>query len=127
MNVKEKIIEASKILDEIDVFGESVPSIQQEYDYKLSDLYHKLESMSLDSKKCYRFCKELKSVLKERREFKDNVELFKIYQKQTQKLINGKENRQMLLSDIGKREKCLHFPYQNRIYKEEELAELIGK
>lgn len=127
MNIKDKILEISKLLDEVDKFNEDIPNIQQEFDYKISDLYHKLEDMKLDAAKCYRFCKELKNVLLDRRDFKDNVEIMRVYQQNKLKLNSGIEQRKMLLSNMGKREKQLHYPYNPRVYTEEELIEKIGE
>ena len=125
MNVQEKVIEVSKILDELSEFNEKISDTTQKYDYMLSDLYHYLENTPLNSKMCYRFCKELKKVLKARRIFKNNASLSQLLESQKEKLVNGKDNRQMLLSNIGKKEKQLHFPYKNRVYDEEELKKIM--
>ena len=128
MNVKEKIIEVSKILDELDSFDDSIPEMTQNFDYKLSDLYHLLENSSLNSKFCYRFCKEMKSVLKERREFKTNMRVYHNYKAQKDRLNNGKENRKIMLSQICNEDKKLRASkYKNRIYTSEELLEKIGE
>ena len=128
MNIKDKIIEVSKLLDELDDFEEKIPQMAQYYDYRLSDLYHKLETMALDSKKCYRFCKELKEVLKERREWKTNRFVFSKYQSQRDRLNSGKNNRQFLLANICKEETNIRSSiYKNRVYTEEELVEKIGE
>ena len=126
MNIQNKIIEISKLLDDIDNFDASVPDKMTEYNNKLCDLNHYIENNTIDTKKAYRICKEFKAVLKERREFKNNVELLHEYQNNKLKLNNGIENRQILLSQIGKRAKHLNQPYKNRIYTEEELKEKIG-
>ena len=123
--IQEKIIEISKLLDDIDNFDNSVSDKMSEYSCKLSDLYHYVESNKMDSKRCYRFCKELKKVLAERREFKNNVELLREYKTNKAKLNNGIENRQILLSILGKRAKLLNCPYKNRVYLEEELKEIM--
>lgn len=116
-----------KILDEIDCFSSNIPSKDQEFDLKLSDLYHKLENMNLDSKKCYRFCKELKTVLLERREYKNNKDIYMLYNKNIQKLFSGVDNRKIVLSQLSTEEKKLRSSkYKNRIYTEEELNERIG-
>jgi len=128
LNVKEKIIEVSKLLDELDKFEEEIPLTEQSFDFKLSDLYHKLENMSLDSKRCYRFCKELKSVLKDRREWKTNRSVYAKYQMQKSKMINGKENRNLLLNQICREDRIIRNSiYKNRVYTEEELLERIGE
>ena len=127
INVKAKIIEVSKLLDELDEFKEAIPNNIQNYDLKISDLYHKLEIMSLNSKSCYRFCKELKTVLNERREYKNNLAVFNEYQQEINKLINGIDNRKILLSKVCSEDsKVRKSKYHNRIYVEEELNELIG-
>ena len=82
--------------------------------------------MQLDSKKCYRFCKELKQVLNERREYKQNMSVYQKYKANIQKLVNGQENRNILLSSLGKEEKRVKTPYKNRVYTIEELEEKIG-
>ena len=125
MNVLEKVIEVSKILDDLNIFNEEISNTAQKYDYMLSDLYHYLEDAKLNPKMCYRFCKELKRVLKERRQFKNNASLSQVLESQKSKLINGKDNRQMLLSNIGKKEKQLNFPYKNRIYTDKELKKIM--
>ena len=126
IDIFEEVKEISKLLDVIDLFDNSVSEEMANYGYKLSDLYHKLENMNLTAPKCYKFCKELKNVLQERRTFKNNVELLHEYKNNKNKLISGIENRQQLLSVIGKREKQLNCPYKPRIYTEEELNEKIG-
>ena len=125
MQVLDKIIEISKALDEIDNFDKNVPEKMIEYNYKLSDLYHYIENNTLDSKKCYRICREFKKVLKKRRDFKNNVELLNEYKQLKLKLNSGIENRQMLLSSLGKRSKRLNQPYKNRIYTDEELKKIM--
>ena len=125
MNILDKVIEVSKILDEIDEFDNGVPDKMSEYNSRLSDLYHYIESNTMDSKKSYRICREFKKVLKERREFKNNVELLHEYQNNKQKLNLGIDNRKMLLSAIGKKAKYLNQPYKNRIYEDEELKRIM--
>ncbi len=125
-NIYNTIKNVSALLDELDDFEKNISTKEQEFDYKLSDLYHKLEDMTLDSKKCYRFCKEMKEVLLERRKYKNEVLIYQEYQKYRQKLNSGIDNRKILLSSLGLREKRLNQPYNNRIYTEEELVEKIG-
>ena len=126
MQILDKVIEASNILNELDNFEETICEKVSYYDCKVSDLYHLLEEMQLDSKKCYRFCKELKQVLNERREYKQNMSVYQKYKANIQKLVNGQENRNILLSSLGKEEKRVKTPYKNRVYTIEELEEKIG-
>ena len=125
MDVLKKVIESSKILDELDKFEESIPNLQQEIDYKVSDLYHYLENTPMDSKKSYRFCKELKKILIERREIKNNIAISNCFNTQKQKFMNGIDNRKMALSSIGKISKQLDSEYKYRIYTEEEIKKIM--
>ncbi len=127
MNVKDKIIEVSKGLDELENYNEELSEMISTSDKKLSDLYHFLELMTLDSKKCYRFCKELKDVLLERRKQKRDKSLLMNFEQQKQKLINGKSNRDLLLNSVFRVDKGWENKYKNDIYTEEELIEKIGE
>ena len=118
MEILEKIIEISKILDEVDKFDNNISDKMLEYNYKLSDLYHYIENNNMDNKKCYR-------IVRERREFKNNVEIMNEYKQIKLKLTSGIENRQLLLSSLGKRAKCLNMPYKNRVYTDEELKKIM--
>lgn len=44
MEVLEKITQAIKLLQEIEKYKEELPTLQQEVDYRLSDLLHKIEN-----------------------------------------------------------------------------------
>ena len=122
MNILEKVITVSNLLNELDDFEATICEKVSYYDCKVSDLYHLLEDMKLNSKNC----KELKQVLNERRECKQNMSVYQKYKANSQKLVNGKENRKILLSTLGKENKNVSTPYKNRIYTEEELKEKIG-
>lgn len=102
MNVKEKIIEVSKLLDELEQFETEIPTREQYYDYRLSDLYHLLENSKLNSKFCYRFCKELQLILKERRKFKNNAQVYYELRRNKDKFFIEQENRKIALSKSTK-------------------------
>ena len=124
--MKEKILEIIKLLDELDEFENSISENLSYFDSKISDLYHKLENMKLNFKTSYEFCKELREVLIERRNYKYNMRIYQEFSNQKQKLINGIDNRKMLLNSIIQKDKNIHQPYKNRIYSEDELKEKIG-
>ena len=126
MNILEKVINVSNILLELDTFENEISDKLSYYDSKVSDLYHFLENMPLNSKQCYRFCKELKLILNERRKYKQNLAIFQKFKTNRQKLISDKSNRSILISNLHKEYKNLNLPYKNRIYTEEELNEKIG-
>lgn len=127
MNVKEKIIELSKLLDELDDFEEEIPKKAQYYDYRISDLYHLLENSKLNSKFCYRFCKEFQRILKERREYKNSTDVYYEFRRNKDKFYSEQDNRKIALSKVCNESKKLEqSKYKNRIYTEEELLEKIG-
>lgn len=126
MQVMEIILKICNLLNQVDDFANDVPVKSQEYDEKLSDLYHFAETNKMDAKMAYRFCKELKKVLQERREFKNNVEILREYKNQKQKLNSGIDNRKLFITEMKKRVNRLNQPYKNRSYKEDELKEKIG-
>ena len=125
MDVLEKVIQLNKIMDDLDNFDGSIPDLQQEIDYKVSDLYHYLENTTMDSKKSYRFCKELKKILLERRQIKNNIAISNSYSSQKQKFMSGADNRKIALSAIGKTKKQLESTYKYRIYTEEQIKEIM--
>ena len=126
MNIKDKILEVSNLLDELDAFEEEIPNVTQYYDYKMSDLYHLLENSKLNSKFCYRFCKELQLILKERRKYKNNMEIYYELKKNKDKFCSEKNNRKIALSKICSTSNRLEkSKYHNRIYTEEELEKIV--
>lgn len=127
MQLMEIILKICNLLNQVDNFDNDISVKSQEYDNKLLDLYHFVETNKMDAKKAYRFCKELKKVLQERREFKNNVEILREYKNQKQKLNSGIDNRKLFISEMKKRVNRLNQPYKNRIYTEDELKDKIGE
>ena len=119
------ILDVCKKLDELDTFNNESNEKLSLLDKKISDLYHYLENKNLNYKQCYQFCKELKSLLVERRILKRNMSIYKVFSLNKQKLINGIENRQLFLTEIYKEDKNWNEPYKNNIYNAEELKEII--
>lgn len=123
-NIKNKVQEVIKILDELEEFENNIPTNQANVDLTISDLYHLLENQKLKTSQCYRFVKKLKEVLDERRKLKERTELIRTFNMHQNKLNNSK-NRQMLLSELGKREKQLKSEYKYRILSEEDINEIM--
>ncbi len=126
MDIFGKIKEVSIILDEIDDYSASMPETLSYYDNKVSDLYHKLEDMNLTVPKCYKYCKELKQVLNERRKLKIDIAIMQVIKDNKTKLISTKDNRKILLSNLGTTSKKVSTKQKPKIYTEEELIEKIG-
>lgn len=122
MEVIEKIREAIILLNNIDEYNETLPSLMSNNDLAISDLYHYIENNTMNSKSSYRIVKELKEKLKERRRLKSEQDIIRVFNNHKQKLIEI-NNRKMILVDLGKEQKKLQSPYKNRIYTEEELKQ----
>ena len=123
--ILENIKQICELLDDMDEFNKSAYTRLSVLDQKISDLYHYLENTKLNYRQCYKFCKELKGVLIERRKLKRNMDIYKCFNIHKQKLINGTDNRQMLLKDVHEEDKKWDNPYKNNIYNPEELKKLV--
>ena len=125
MNVTEEITNAISILNKVDDYKDNLVNQLSEQDKKLSDLYHLIENTKLTTAQCYRVIKELRKQLEIRRKVKRDMSLLATYDKNINKLLN-ENNRNMLLAEMHKSEKRLDTVYQNRIYTDEEIIEIIG-
>lgn len=119
-----KIHEVTKLLDEIDEMIKTQPMALQLVDHKLSDLYHLIENNELSDEASIKVVKEIHELRIKRRRLNNEYELENVFNAHKNKLI-GNNTRQFLLSEIHSKEKTLNQPYKNRVYKEDEIKELI--
>ncbi len=127
MNIQEKIIETSKILDELDNYNDNLYNQLAIIEDKIIDLLHLIEFNKLNTAQCYRVIRELHNVRCQRRNIKNDIELMRIYKQEQNKLI-GLEHRQFLLSDIGKMVKIQKArQYSYKAYTKEKIQELLGE
>lgn len=125
MNVLEKITQAIKLLQEVEEYKEQLPTLQQEVDYRLSDLLHKIENDSLNAPQSCKIVKEIKKQRLIRCYYQNDYEILRTYTNNVNKLMNA-GNREMLLSELKKTNNRLNQPYKNRIYTNDEMNELLG-
>lgn len=118
MEVLDKIKQVVELLDELDDYLDLLPGLQSESDQRISDIYHYIETHSLNYKNSYRLSKELKEVLLKRRDYKNDFALLKKFSDEKGRL-NLKNNRQILLADLYKAQKNLTYHY--RVYNEEDF------
>ena len=111
-------------MDEVDSYFDNLPSLQSNNDLIISDLYHYIEHNKLDSKASYRMIKKLRENLLIRREYKEEYELLRVLKQHQNKLLQ-KENRKMLLSELGKAQKRLKSEYKYRILSENDIKEKL--
>lgn len=123
MEILEKIKEANKLLNEVELYFDSVPAQQSKIDSQLSDLYHYIENNNLNAIQSCKIIKQIKLKRQERRKLLNDYELLKTYENNSTKLSNS-ENRQFLLAELNKTEKRLNNTYKNRIYTEEQFKTL---
>lgn len=98
--------------------------MQSNNDLIISDLYHYIEHNKLDAKASYRMIKRLRENLLIRREYKEEYELLRVLKQHQNKLLQ-KENRKMLLSELGKAQKRLKSEYKYRILSEDDIKEKL--
>ena len=126
INVKDKIVEVSKLLDELDNYDDSLSSSLSTVDSKICDLMHLIENNMLKTNQCYRVIRELHKLRLERRKIKNNMDLLQLFKTEKNRLLNV-EYRKFLLNSIYKEDKRQNnVKYNNRIYSEEELKEILG-
>ena len=126
INVKDKIVEVSKLLDELDNYDDSLSSSLSTVDSKICDLMHLIENNMLKTNQCYRVIRELHKLRLERRKIKNNMDLLQLFKTEKNRLLNV-EYRKFLLNSIYKEDKRQNnAKYNNRIYSEEELKEILG-
>lgn len=124
MDIRTKVIEISKILDELDDYSDTLVAALTESEEKIVDLLHLIEFNKFDAKHCYRVIKELHDVRTTRRKIKNDMETMRIFKEQKNKL-SSKEHRQFLLNDIKNIEnKQNNRKYGYKVYSEEELSYL---
>lgn len=125
MEVLEKLTQAINLLQEVDEYREQLPTLQQEVDYRLSDLLHKIENNTLNAPQSCKIVKEIKKQRIIRRNYQNDYEILRTYTNNVNKLMNA-GNRELLLVEINKTNKRLNQPYKNRVYTEEDMKELLG-
>lgn len=124
MNIKDKVVEISKLLDELDEYADTL-TLEHD-DNKIIDLLHLIELNKLNTNLCYRVIKEIRNLRINRRRTKDELELLRTYRNEQDRLLN-KQNRQFLLADICKLDKIQKSrKYTYRAYTEDEINELLG-
>ena len=121
MEIMEKIKEVVKLLDELEDYNNDLPSKQSDIDQRISDIYHYVENTRMTTKSSYRVVKELKTLLLERREFKQDQSLLATFENNKAKL-NLKSNRAMMLADMHKAQKNLDTEYKFRVYDKDEFV-----
>lgn len=95
-------------------------------DSKIDYWLHYIEFNNVDAKKICKIHKEIKKLRTERRKYKNDAELIKVFKNNEQKLVNS-QNREFLLAEVCKTDtKQQNAKYGSTIYSQEEINEILG-
>ena len=125
MDVLKEITQIVEKLNELDKYDSGLPQLLSEVDEREQDLLHYIEKNKINMLWCYKYVKELKTIREKRRNIKNDMERINKLKEHKTKLISTIDNRQLLLTELNKREKQLNCPYKNRRYTEEEMQKIL--
>lgn len=126
MAILDNIKESVKLLKENDEYFQQLNGLISQTDQKTDYWLHYIEFNSVSLKEMYRIFKEIKKLRLERRKYKNDFELMKVFKDNEQKLCNP-ANREMLLNQVCKtdnRQKNAKYNYD--AYTEEEKNAILG-
>jgi len=124
MELLEEITNAIKKLDEVEEYTDKLCEALSNEDQRTSDLLHYIENNNINAAQSCHLIKEIKKVRLERRKIKNDMEIARAFKDNINKLINA-ENRKMIMAKLHKTSKQLESEYQNRVYSNEELTEIL--
>ena len=124
MNIVYELDNSIQILNKVDVYIDTLAEELSNYDKRTTDLLHYIENNNLNAPQSCKVIKEIKKIRLERRKIKKDMELSKVYKDNINKLVN-KDSRNMLTAKLHKTEKQLETEYQNRIYTQEDINNIL--
>ena len=126
MDIIYELDNSVKTLNKLDDYIDTLIEELSNYDKRTTDLLHYIESNSLNAPQSCKIVKEIKKVRQERRKIKNDMELSRVYRDNINKLINV-DSRNILMTKIHKMEKQLESEYQNRVYTQEDIENILKK
>lgn len=124
INIACELDNSIKTLNKVDEYIDTLVEELSNYDKRTTDLLHYIENNSLNAPQSCKIIKEIKKIRQERRKIKNDMELSKVYKDNINKLVNA-DSRKILMTKIHKIEKQLESKYQNRIYTQEDIDNLL--
>ena len=92
-------------------------------DLREQDILHYIESEKFNSVDGYKLAKKIKEIRQERRKVKNQLNLIKVFQDNSNKMINS-SNRKFLITTLSKtNKKLLESEYKYKIIKKENIKE----
>lgn len=126
MNVADKIKQAIDLLEQNEQQYGALMDLQSQMDKKVDFWLHYIELENVKVTEAYKIIKEIKKVRQQRRIYKNDFEILKVFKDNEQKMVNA-SNRQMLLAQICKTDnKQKNAKYNYEAYTEKEVKEILG-
>lgn len=124
MDITAKVRDVISSLNEIESrFNEASEELSKT-ELAINDLYHFIEFNNMDAKARCHVISELKSKLSYRRSLKQELDLIREFNDQKNKLLT-QTNRGFIINSLNQKLKSITREYNYRIYKKEELEELV--
>lgn len=120
IDLKQELISSIKSLTLIEDEIENYVSKLNELDLRIQEILHYYEYNKISTNGHSSLSRKLQELQIERRNVKNMYELYGTYQSNKMKLIES-GNRDILISEIFKKEKALDTKYRNTYFTEEEL------
>lgn len=123
--VVKKIEKVIEILDEVDEYFNELPNMQQNIDYKLSDLFHYIQERKIVGENG---AKNMWQILKEHRLERKNLNYdrgIKAFYNDNKKKLLDMDNRKFFKNDLYQRIKNLTEEYKYRVYSEEDIKTML--
>ncbi len=124
MNIAYELNNGIQILNRVDGYIDTLVEELSNYDKRTTDLLHYIENNNLNAPQSCKIIKEIKKIRQERRKIKNDMEISKVYKDNINKLVNI-DSRNMLMTKVHKTEKQLESEYQNRIYTQEDIDNIL--
>lgn len=125
MDIFKQFEKALGMLNTIENNEKLLQEKQAEYDNKIQWVLHYIENNSINTKTSYRLMRELKTLRRERREVKNNLDMLRSFHESEDKL-KGVDNRCMLLGQLRRvRNRQDNWVYNNECYTKEELQRIL--
>lgn len=126
MSVLDNFKQALDLLQQNEDYHTELYNLQSEADRKIDYWLHYIELNNVPVTQSYKIIKEIKRLREQRRIYKNELELMKVYKDNEQKMVNAK-NRQILLTQICKtNNKQQNAKYSYDAYTEDEVNEILG-
>jgi len=126
MNVLNNIKEAIKLLEENDGRFEELSMQISQADKKIDYWLHKIELENIPVTQSYKILREIKKQRTLRRQYKNDLEILKIFKDNEGKMCNT-NNRKILLNQVCKTDtKQQNAKYSYDAYSEEEIKEILS-